>query len=255
MTYRLGNSLAVIGSNLFVGTDTGVYSTTNNGASFSLSGLAGLYVTNLKTNGNIIFAGTTGSGVYVSTNAGNTWSQTALNNVSIRAFALSGNTLFAGTDSAGIFMTTNNGTTWIQKNQGLGNTYISSLLVSNGYLYAGTNGSSLWKRLLSEIISVNNLSTEVPSAFSLSQNYPNPFNPTTNIKFSILSSPHALDGNLVQLKVYDVMGREVQTLVNEKLNPGTYEASFDGSTLNSGVYFYKLSVGDYTETKRLTLLK
>jgi hypothetical protein len=55
--------------------------------------------------------------------------------------------------------------------------------------------------------------------------------------------------------MYDVMGREVQTLVNEKLQPGTYETSFDGSKLNSGVYFYKLSVGDFLETKRMLLIK
>ena len=62
-------------------------------------------------------------------------------------------------------------------------------------------------------------------------------------------------GNLVQLKVYDVTGREVQTLVNERLQPGTYEASFDGSALNTGVYFYKLVTGNFSETKKMLLIK
>ena len=61
--------------------------------------------------------------------------------------------------------------------------------------------------------------------------------------------------NYVTLKVYDVMGRVVQTLVNESLQPGTYEASFDGSSLNSGVYFYKITAGDFSETRKLILLK
>jgi hypothetical protein len=96
---------------------------------------------------------------------------------------------------------------------------------------------------------IQNISSEVPKAFSLSQNYPNPFNPTTNIKFNVSK----LSG--VRIVVYDVMGREVQTLVNEKLQPGTYESSFDGSRLTSGVYFYKLITEGYSETKKMLMLK
>jgi hypothetical protein len=96
---------------------------------------------------------------------------------------------------------------------------------------------------------VENISSEVPSLYSLSQNYPNPFNPITNVKFSILNAGE------VKLVVYDIMGREVQTLVNESLQAGTYETTFDGSSLNSGVYFYKLVTEGFTETKRMTLIK
>jgi len=98
-------------------------------------------------------------------------------------------------------------------------------------------------------IGVNNISSEVPLFSSLSQNYPNPFNPSTNIKFQIANNKYVL------LKVFDVIGREVQTLVNEKLKPGEYEVTFDGSTLPSGVYFYKLQADDFTETKKSILLK
>jgi hypothetical protein len=70
-----------------------------------------------------------------------------------------------------------------------------------------------------------------------------------------VSSPHGLGGDLVQLKIYDIMGREVQTLVNERLQPGTYELTFDGSNLTSGVYFYQLTSGNFKETKKLLLLK
>ncbi len=107
------------------------------------------------------------------------------------------------------------------------------------------------------IVNVKNESVKIPDNFSLIQNYPNPFNPVTKIKFSIpaVSSPRVPGGNLVQLKVYDVTGREVQTLVNERLQPGTYEASFDGSALNTGVYFYKLVTGNFSETKKMLLIK
>ncbi len=96
---------------------------------------------------------------------------------------------------------------------------------------------------------IQNISTETPSAYSLSQNYPNPFNPRTIVSFSL---PVAGD---VRLSVFDVTGREVEVLVNERLNAGKYEARFDGSRLTSGVYFYRLMTGDFAETKRMILLK
>jgi hypothetical protein len=89
----------------------------------------------------------------------------------------------------------------------------------------------------------------VPEKFSLGQNYPNPFNSMCNVKFSMCNA-----GN-VKLLVYDVQGREVQTLVNESLKPGTYEVSFDGSRLNSGVYFYRLVTDGYRETKKMIMIK
>jgi hypothetical protein len=98
-------------------------------------------------------------------------------------------------------------------------------------------------------VSVRNISSEVPSSYSLSQNYPNPFNPVTKIKFAV---PKSGD---VKIIVYDIMGREVQILVNEKLQPGVYETTFDGSTISSGVYFYKLSDSEFSETKRMLLIK
>jgi len=89
----------------------------------------------------------------------------------------------------------------------------------------------------------------VPELYTLSQNYPNPFNPKTGIRFQV---PGVSD---VRLAVYDILGREVAVLVNERKAPGRYEVSFDGSTLSSGVYFYRLAAGDFTQTKRLMLLK
>ena len=103
-------------------------------------------------------------------------------------------------------------------------------------------------------IGINKISSEVPTAFRLEQNYPNPFNPISKIKFDI---PGAVKGKTsdVKLIIYDITGREIQTLVKEKLNPGTYEVAFDGSNYASGVYFYQLRSGDYAETKKLVLLK
>jgi hypothetical protein len=89
----------------------------------------------------------------------------------------------------------------------------------------------------------------VPEKFELSQNYPNPFNPSTKIKYQIAAS------NPVRLKVYDILGNEVATLVNEIQSTGNYEVTFDASSLSSGTYFYKLQAGSFVETKKMMLLR
>ncbi|MFN3693558.1 MAG: T9SS type A sorting domain-containing protein, partial [Ignavibacterium sp.] len=94
---------------------------------------------------------------------------------------------------------------------------------------------------------------QVPSEFALEQNYPNPFNPSTKIRFSIPNVGTELA--LSVLKVYDTLGNEVATLVNEEKPAGVYEVEFNASKLSSGIYFYKLSAGSFTEVKKMTVLK
>ena len=105
---------------------------------------------------------------------------------------------------------------------------------------------------------------EINSVFSfeLEQNYPNPFNPATKIKFTIPTPPSSSplvkgrnEVGFVTLKVYDVLGNEIVTLVNKELLAGEYEVEFDGSSLTSGIYFYTLRTGNFTNTKKLILLK
>lgn len=122
-----------------------------------------------------------------------------------------------------------------------------------GWTELGTNHSSLflnaslWLAKLSGVTSVSNNS--IPVNFKLEQNYPNPFNPSTKINFSI---PKA---EFVTLKIYDEIGNEVQTLVSENLNEGNYEYSFLAQELSSGIYFYRITTPDFSETKRMTLIK
>ena len=108
-------------------------------------------------------------------------------------------------------------------------------------------------------IGINDPVVNVPKDYVLYQNYPNPFNPTTKIKFSVpssVSSPRGVGGDLVLLKVYDITGREIQTLVNESLKLGVYEKTFDGSKLSSGIYFYSLVVeGKSIATKKMVMVK
>ena len=120
--------------------------------------------------------------------------------------------------------------------------------------------NELWTAIIDTfVIGIKPLSNEIPANFSLYQNYPNPFNPISKIKFSIPLLPLGkgeVEGvGFVILKIYDVLGKEIITLVNENLSPGTYEVVFDGTNYPSGVYFYKLVAGNYTDSKKLILLK
>lgn len=101
----------------------------------------------------------------------------------------------------------------------------------------------------SQTIGIQNTGSEIPELFSLSQNYPNPFNPSSKFRIQIAELSD------VKIIVFDVTGKELEILVNEQLTPGTYEVDFDGSKYSSGVYFYKLIAGNFTETKKMMLIK
>jgi hypothetical protein len=96
---------------------------------------------------------------------------------------------------------------------------------------------------------VKALNTGIPATYSLSQNYPNPFNPTTNIKYSITKESQ------VTLKVFDVLGREVENLVNQKQAAGSYEVNFNASKLSSGIYIYRIKAGDFVQSMKMILIK
>jgi hypothetical protein len=172
------------------------------------------------------------------------------------SLAVKGNNLFAGTWNGGVFHSRDYGASWEPVNTGMTNpvtqTYaVTQTLTTDGaYLYAGDRGTGVWRRPLSEMVtSVGPAVTGLPREFLLSQNYPNPFNPSTTIRMELPRS------SVVRLSVYDVLGREVSVLVNDRKNAGVHEVKFDGSNLASGVYFYRLTAGDFVQSKKLLLLK
>ena len=122
-----------------------------------------------------------------------------------------------------------------------------------GAIWVGANGTGnkLYYDRLNNLTGVTQTGIEIPSSYSISQNFPNPFNPNTIINYKIQNS----NDDLVSLKVFDVLGNEVSTLVNEKQNAGSYSVTFDGSNFSSGVYFYKLEAGNFSQTKSMILLK
>jgi hypothetical protein len=109
-----------------------------------------------------------------------------------------------------------------------------------------TSGNGLQK---SSLAATAEQTPELPREFTLSQNYPNPFNPTTTIKYDLPIDAH------VTLKLYDVLGREVLTLVNEQAKAGYHSTTLDASRLSSGVYFYRIQAGQFSQTKKLILVR
>jgi hypothetical protein len=115
--------------------------------------------------------------------------------------------------------------------------------------YPSTDNGDNFSNYRKSISEVNTNLIKTPSTYSLSQNYPNPFNPVTNIKFSLPKE------GLVTLLIYDALGKEVATIVNEYKTAGTYNVDFDASSLSSGIYFCKLKSGDFSSVMKMVLIK
>jgi hypothetical protein len=242
------------------GSGGNILKTTNGGVNWSsrysnppvsvdLNGMAFL---NVSTG---VIVGNSGT-ILKTTNGGNTWRKDTTNityNTLFRVAFPSNNRITAVGGSGTIITSINGGTSWVQQNSGTGSNLYSVFfrdqnngcaVGEGGIILTTTNGGSVF---------INQIGSEVPDKYLLNQNYPNPFNPKTKIKFSI---PNGKQNNgLVVLKVYDFIGREVVVLVKENLRAGTYETIFDGSGLASGTYFYQLIAGDFSETRKLILVK
>jgi len=126
---------------------------------------------------------------------------------------------------------------------------VRSMFADPRYFTGGSLLPTLTALINGALTAVNPLNNEVPMVYSLSQNYPNPFNPVTNIKFSIPAA-----GN-VKLVIFDILGREVKTLLNDVKPAGNYVVDFNAAELSSGAYFYRLESGNFVETKKMLLVK
>lgn len=259
-TTHIVNTIYVTPNYSFIGQGPYAYKSTDNGMTWinlisqSNTTIKCFAETDRTGGGKNIFVGTL-NGVYKSSDDGTSWKATnnGLTYQNVNAIVATGQNLFVATENGGVFRSSDNGANWSQINTGLpSNTNGRALILSNSSLFLGTSEGVIWKRELSDfgITDVKEIVGEIPNTFELYQNYPNPFNPNTTITFTL-----AEDG-LTTLKIYDILGREVQTLVNEELKAGqVHRVEFDGSKLASGVYFYKLESESMSMSKKLILMK
>lgn len=220
--------------------------------------------------GSTIIGGTVKGGVYLSTDAGTSWSKASVSTlftgqVNVPAVGDVGNSVIVSLQMdtsphiADVFRSDRDTLSkWTQLDSGLVDAFlppptsvpvVSAFTTSNGLLFAGTKGSGVWKLPLSQATGGEAVEPPLPSYFTLSQNYPNPFNPSTVIEFEVRSSA------FVSLRVYDVLGRLVRTLVNKIERPGSYKVELNAADLPSGVYFYRMRAGRYSKTMKLIVLK
>lgn len=244
-----------MGNYIFVGGQVGgVFRSSNNGTSWQAvnSGLTNTIAYALASVGTDLFVGTGGSSVFKSTDYGNSWTPAnngMPNSLTVYALLSINTILVAGTATNGVFVSTDRGGSWSAINDGLTNQQVFSLAVNSQYLFAGTS-STVFRRDHGQImVTVPPAMDERPVAFNLAQNYPNPFNPSTIIPFQIPTAER------VVLKVYNILGQEVVTLMDEWKEPGAYEVAWNASGVSSGMYFYRLSAGERSETRKLLLLR
>ena len=269
LTLLLVTSLAInSNNNIFAGTlGNGIFRSTDNGENWILknNGLTNGFINCIMiNNSDYIFAGTN-NGLYLSTDNGDNWLERS-NGLSSKIVTTltenSTNMILLG-NYDGVYRSVDNGEFWSLRNGGLTNYSITSLVFnSNDIAFAGTMGDGVF-RSINSTTAIENEIDKIPSSYSLSQNHPNPFNPSTKIKYAIPTSPfhpspyqgEGQGERLITLIVFDVLGREVATLVDEYKPAGSYEVEFNAFHLPSGVYFYQLKAGAYIETKKMILLK
>jgi photosystem II stability/assembly factor-like uncharacterized protein len=255
----------------FVNNNTGwcmtskkLFKTTNTGLSWELQTISGINI--IRTTDFYFIDANTGylsvynGSVYFllkTTNGGTNWDNVNLNGTIPYVYDMhfiNANTGWVAGSNAAFAKTTSGGLSWTPFTVNSLNTgtrkiqFIDSL---NGYVL-GSSGfpSYLFKTTNGGVVTGFTLtSSQLPDNFSLSQNYPNPFNPQTRINYELPIASY------VSIKVYDALGNEVQTLVNEKQNAGSFWVDFNAGSLPSGIYFYKLVTEKFSETKKMILIK
>jgi hypothetical protein len=272
--YSISNTTLMFGTN-----NNRLYRSTNNGLSWSsiILPFQNVYSITLEEEPNdyasLEFGYAAGDGAVYTTNFGQSWTPVTLPGTGdIHAFQFSygyacytkGSQIYSNANSPPQFTldyTSPNGGNYTHMS-------LKTFIFEGGYRRGWAvkdNGTA--SAYYYYIMGIKKIVSEIPDKFTLSQNYPNPFNPSTKIKFDIPLSPlnergvglpaeaTAQAGGFVTLKIYDLLGCEIATLVNQPLKPGTYEVEWDGTNYPSGVYFYKLQTESFSDSKRMVLIK
>ncbi len=256
------------GTKYYAGTSSGLFESDDGGNSFVKTGFDGKNVIKVNILDSLLILATTNTtGMFQSTDGGKTWTSKWDNNAKgtsvISVYVLSESSWIVMT-SQGTFMTEDFGETYTNQDTGLILKDVKAILpvaktnkttfTNTTYdILGGTNGMSVWRMQNFVVTAVDDNNLSVPNKFSLSQNYPNPFNPSTTINYKLSAI------SKVTLKVYDILGREVTTLLNKEQPAGSYKITFDASKLASGIYLYRIVAGSadggFIQTKKMILIK
>ena len=242
-------------------TTTGFFGTWSAATLTGTGGANGLYYQTIAfVNATSGLAGSNASAIMRTTDGGVTWSPTSnppgvttYACINMHGFKDNSNLIRVSiNETAGykVFRTTNLGASWTQETlpaQGTTNGIQHMLFINQNLGYAGGNAGVFLR--WGPPVGVEPVSGNTPDNFMLEQNYPNPFNPTTTIKYSI---PEA---SFVTLKIFDAVGNEIKSVVNEYQSAGNYMKYIDLSSFSSGIYFYTIKAGDFTGTKKMIMIK
>jgi len=255
----------IAGDNYSNNGDSPVFKTTDGGATMwtrvyliTASPLTGISFCNVNTG----YVVSSDGFVWKTTNGGNSYGDWTLVGILphslMDVYTINADIAYVLGGSGYIAKTTNGGINWIAQNTGTNqNLYVFSF-ANKDTAYATGSNSTILKTTNGGVIGINPISSEIPREYNLYQNYPNPFNPVTKIKYDIrppLTPLLSKEGTGVVLKIYDILGREIETIVNEYLQPGTYEVEWVAVNQPSGVYIYKLETDKFNVSKKMVVLK
>lgn len=239
------------GGTVFAGTvGGGLFKCTDGKSWLKLTG-GYSFVWSLNSTSSVVFSGTYGDGLYKSVDGGTTFTKVTSLNISF-VYSISvdlGGKIYVSSLTNGVYVSSDNGLTWTSL--GMSGNGVSAMMVNqtSSDLIIGTKEGKLFKIESSNGTTGVEDNAVIPTEYKLEQNYPNPFNPTTTIQFSIP------ENGVYNLKVYNILGEEVASLINGQLTAGVHKTTFDASKIASGVYIYRLSGGKVNISKKMILMK
>ncbi len=251
-------NMIVINGVLYVGTETGVYILQNNGVIFSkIDQIGNGKIYFIKAEGNNIIINSN-MRIWTSINGGDVWQKLETGYYWWDAFYdgyYDGQNIILLCDDnynydGFLHVSVDNGLNFDKFRYGISSTGLKNLVKINNSLVYSTTWNGVWRLPLNFYVGVKEVKTDIlPTNVNLSQNYPNPFNPSTTIEFTIPQNDHVI------LKVYDILGKEVATLLNEELTVGGYKINWVPEKLASGIYFAVMQVGKFNKTIKMNYLK
>ena len=215
----------------------------------------------VQHNSKMSFIVATGDGIYRSTNLGEVWEkvyshQPQTGDYTVTTFASNSSMIIAGTEGGNLVVSVDGGSTWRKAGtERAHHTQIWNMVIRNDTLWIATVGAGLHHLPLSQLkfsataAVAKEEAKSVPREFVLNQNYPNPFNATTTFTFSVVETRN------VSLRIYDIQGREIETIIDKELQPDNYSFPWNARSYASGTYFFRLIAGSFISTKKLVLLK